>query len=693
MRTKASLILGALLAIACTATTAYAVQYPPGPAGCAAVSDTSAGPKRIEFVQNPTLNPGCFPVPPDTVWGVTGIITGFDPIPTGFAIYVQNSDGNPWGGLDLFTGGTNYQGLFTPALAMGDSLIFYGRMDEFQGETEIRGFASSPFGAPLPAVRRISTGNPLPPFKRGSVNYFRELNTNPNAEQWEGCLVRAFVAGGKMRVVRTSATGGMGTNNSFLAVDNVICPSGSVGPCDSLLVDGSTLAAIAPPPVGALVDSVQGIYNERTRGYRIQLRDGQDLFDSSPPSLLDAFPIANGDTIRVIFDRNLTLASAQNVLNYTLTSNGFPVDAAVRQANNSIVHCKITNALAAGDPEGITVNGVVNAGNGVAMTVAATRNFFNGILPIGLIQAPDATAIGGSPCEDRSKFAAPGNQATGGRMTTRGVCTAAIGSTYWLETAGGGTRSGIAIFAPIQALTVGRQYLVAGGIQEFFGETEVVFNVFLQDEGAVAVPAPVNKTITALRDTTCDSGQSLDTGEDYEGMLVRILEAKTTEERTAGQSWFAAGPYPSAPDTILIDNDIARTFDPTINQWTEVTGIQDVGFEAAGTIFRIQPRGNADIVVNTVLGVDGTKPTKVSLAVSPNPGRTPRVTFAVPRRDHVSIGVYDLAGRRLTTLVNREFEPGTYSVDWTGQQVGAGVYFYKMTVGSEVYSTRAVRIE
>jgi hypothetical protein len=544
-------------------------------------------------------------------------------------------------------------------------------------------------------VRRISTGNALPPFKRESVNFFRELATNPNAEQWECCLVRAVpaAAGTKLRVVRNSSTGGLDNSSAFLVVDNGICPSGSVGPCDSMFVDGSTLALIGPPPVGALVDSVQGIYNQRTRGYRIQLRDGQDLFDSSPPTLLDAYPIANGDSIRVIFDRNLTLASAQNVLNYTLTSNGFPVDGAVRQANNSIVHCKITNALAAGDPEGITVNGVVNAANGAAMTVAATRNFFNGILPIGLIQAPDATAIGGSPCEDRSKFAAPGNQATGNRMSTRGVCTAAIGSTYWLETAGGGTRSGIAVFAPLQAMTVGRQYLLAGGIQEFFGETEVVSNVFLKDEGVVAVPAPAVETITALRDTTCDSGQSLTTGEDYEGMLVRILEAKTTEERTAGQSWFAAGPYPSAPDTILIDNDVARTFDPAINQWCEVTGIMDVGFEAAGTIFRIQPRGDADIVPSATLGVDGPAPVRVSLAVSPNPGRTPRVTFGVPRRDHVSIGVYDLAGRRITTLVNREFEPGTYSVEWTGEKVGAGVYFYKMMVGSEVYSTRAVRIE
>src|SRR6185503_16123152 len=110
----------------------------------------------------------------------------------------------PWGGIDLFTGGTNYQTLFTPNLALGDSISFSGRMDEFGGGGEIRGFANSAFNPPLPAVRRLSIGNALPPFKRGTVNLLNELNANPNAEQWEGCLVRVSSDQHKLRVVRSS---------------------------------------------------------------------------------------------------------------------------------------------------------------------------------------------------------------------------------------------------------------------------------------------------------------------------------------------------------------------------------------------------------------------------------------------------------------------------------------------------------
>jgi hypothetical protein len=697
MRLGVLRFLAVLLLAACGATTAHAVQYPPGPGG--ANPDTLI---YVRHIQDPAAVP--HPVVPDTTWGIAGIITGFDTFPTGFAIYIQNNaqDGSglpaPWTGLDIFTGGNNYISLFSPPLAIGDSIVCYGRVDEFQGETELISFNGA-FGSNPIIVRRVSTGNPVPDFRRLSVNTLQELPTNPNAEQWEGCLVSVAGTGGaKLRVVRTSLTPGLGTFSSFLAVDNGTCPSGSIGPCDSLFVDGSTLGnpAITPPPVGALVDSVRGIYNQRSRGYRIQIRDGGDLFDSSPPSLNDAYSI-HADTIRVVFDRNLTLASAENTANYTLSSTLGSPDAAIRQVNRNVVHLKVTSGLSPCDNEGLTVNGVVNESNNQAMTTAQNRSFYNGICPIASIQAPDPTFLAASPCEDRSRFAGAGS-ALGQRITTRGVCTISYGSNYWIQDAAGGLRSGTLIFAPSTPLVVGRQYVVAGAIQEFFTETEIVSTVFIKDEGVVAVPAPLVETVGVLRDTTCDASQSMLTGEDYEGTLVRLVDVKTVDERLPGQSFFVAGHYPSNPDTILIDNNVPRTFDPAKNQYVTVTGIQDVSFEAAGTTFRIQPRGDSDIVPNLVLGVDGPAPSKVSFSIAPNPGRTPRVTFGLPRAERVTIGIYDLAGRRITTLVDREFHAGSYFVDWSGEtqdgsRVGAGVYFYRMKVGNEIFSARAVRLE
>jgi len=696
MRTKASRIFGALVAVLaiCGANLAHAVQYPPGGPGCTpplVCADTLV---KVSFIQDPAAAP--HPVAPDTVWGIGGIITGFDTFPTGFAFYIQNSQGGPWTGVDVFTGGTNYVGNFTPALALGDSVMCYGRLDEFQGGGELRGLdAVSAFNNPLVAVRRISQGHALPPWHRTTVHELYELPTNLAAEQWEGCLVRVK---DKMRIVRTSESpGGIGTFSSMLAVDNTVCPNGSLGPCDSLFIDGSTLSftAVSPLATGALIDSVQGIYDQRTRGYRIQLRDSNDLFDSSPPSLVDAYFIT-ADTIRCIFDRPVTNASAINVNNYTIGSTLGPPTSATRQAaNHRMVHLKVTTGLSPGDPQSVTANGLINEQNSVQMTVADVRTMFDGVVPIATVQAPDPAALAGSPCDDRSKFAGAGS-VPGDRITIRGVCVASYGATFFLETAAGGLRSGITVFAPVSALSLGHQYVMAGAIQEFFTETEFVSNVYVKDEGIVGPPAAVTQTIHVLRDTTCDVAQALSTVEDYEGMLVKVVDAKILETRTRGASFGIAGPYPSNPDTILVDNNITRGFTPTKGTYVTVTGVMDLASTVfAGSQWRIQPRDSADIVVNPTLSVDNPLPGGVSFAITPSVARTAKVTFALPKPDYVRIAVYDIVGRRLAVLADGQFPAGAKSIDWdgrdvSGHSVGAGMYFYKMTVGGETFQRRGI---
>ena len=704
MRTKASLIFGALL-LMCTATSVWAISYPPGTVGgiCTGTPGGAGCPYPdtlilVRYIQDAAAVP--HPVQPDTVEGIGGIITGFDTFPTGFGFYIQNSQGGPWSGVDVFTGGTNYVPLYAPQLAIGDSVMCYGRLEEFQGGLELRSYSTgSAFNNPLPAVRRISTGNPLPKFFRGTVTQLQELPTNVFAEQYEGCLVRASSNQHKMRVVRTSLQPpGIGTFSSFIVVDNTTCPNGSLGPCDSLFIDGSTLSftAVTPLPLAALIDSVQGIYEQRTRGYRIQLRESTDLFDSSPPSLTDAYFI-HADTIRCVFDRNLTQISAEDENNFTIASSLGPPDVAIRQVSNNIVHLKVTTGQAPGATQGITVNGVVNAANNQPMTSAGNRTMWEGVTPITLVQAPDGPSLGGSPCVDRSKFAGPGST-NGDRITVRGVCTATYGSTYFLQTAGGGNRSGLQVFAPLATLTPGRQYLLAGNIVEFFGETQFTSNVFVRDEGAVAPPAAVTQTIAVLQDTTCDATQSILNSEDYEGMLVKLVNVKITEERSAGQSFGVAGPYPTLQDTILIDNNITRTFDPNQGYYVTVTGVLEVASTLfAGSPWRIQPRNDADIVVNPTLNVDPNLPPGITFTIAPNPSPFGRVTFTLPKRDHVNISVYDLAGRKLAVLADGVYEADRHFVDWNGRDlegnpVHAGVYFYKMKIGGQTFERRGVLI-
>jgi len=61
----------------------------------------------------------------------------------------------------------------------------------------------------------------------------------------------------------------------------------------------------------------------------------------------------------------------------------------------------------------------------------------------------------------------------------------------------------------------------------------------------------------------------------------------------------------------------------------------------------------------------------------------------------VKIAVYDIVGRRLAVLADGEFGAGSYPVEWNGrdtngQAMGAGMYFYKMTVAGQTFERRGV---
>jgi hypothetical protein len=71
----------------------------------------------------------------------------------------------------------------------------------------------------------------------------------------------------------------------------------------------------------------------------------------------------------------------------------------------------------------------------------------------------------------------------------------------------------------------------------------------------------------------------------------------------------------------------------------------------------------------------------------PNPFN-PRTTiaFSLARRGVVSLAVYDVAGRRVRTLVDGSRDAGPHTVAWDGRNdagvsVASGVYFCKLVAG------------
>jgi hypothetical protein len=71
----------------------------------------------------------------------------------------------------------------------------------------------------------------------------------------------------------------------------------------------------------------------------------------------------------------------------------------------------------------------------------------------------------------------------------------------------------------------------------------------------------------------------------------------------------------------------------------------------------------------------------------PNPfNPATRIRFTVPEDGHVSLLIYDVAGRRVRTLVDDRMEANHYEIEWDGrdnqgQIVASGVYFCRLEAG------------
>jgi hypothetical protein len=82
--------------------------------------------------------------------------------------------------------------------------------------------------------------------------------------------------------------------------------------------------------------------------------------------------------------------------------------------------------------------------------------------------------------------------------------------------------------------------------------------------------------------------------------------------------------------------------------------------------------------------LDGTTPTAYSLDQNyPNPfNPSTIIRYALPVDGHVTLTIYDIAGREVSTLVNTQQTAGLHEVQFdAGKSLSSGVYFYRVKVG------------
>ena len=431
----------------------------------------------------------------------------------------------------------------------------------------------------------------------------------------------------------------------------------------------------------------------------------------APPNLSEAYPIAE-NKIRVIFDKNVDVTTAQNEANYTLGSglSGSTVDDATLVGGaGTVVDLTVTEVLPRLDAR-VRSRPRTSARRScpTCLSPQQSRTFILGVLTVRRAPGP-AGGLARSPSRASTS---PASRAAvrpwAPRLTVRGVVSGKqSGALTFLADAAGGLRSGVAAYNIPFATTVGHSSTCwPARRQEYYGMTELYDPVGHDRRGRGH----------GRRRPSCTDGRDADrpqlrrepgdltNGEDYEGVLARVESVKVvafnepwTPPFSAGGSFRVVGPFPPCTDTIRIDGGSGThfpTFTPVVGQWLNVNGFLYFTDDRDAQLW---PRSESDIEVDRQRRARRASSRQVSLSVQPNPGMSHRVSFTVPSREKVELGVYDLLGRRLATLAKGEFPAGEYTRNWDGQttngmRVTSGVYFYKLNVGGEIRTFRAVKL-
>jgi sugar lactone lactonase YvrE len=189
---------------------------------------------------------------------------------------------------------------------------------------------------------------------------------------------------------------------------------------------------------------------------------------------------------------------------------------------------------------------------------------------------------------------------------------------------------------------------------------------------------------------------------------------------STGNMWVNAGGNGQAPNEYMrpdgseLDTDWGRyslyAYNPETGEvvdstaWNnaEVDGpiMRDIALSSSGdTMYVANFRPGAPSVQRFVRGegsaIDRTASTPDALTLSdnaPNPfSRSTRITFTLHEPARTTLAVYDVLGRKVRTLVDRQLPAGTeHSARFRAESLPSGVYFYRLQAGGHQLTGKMV---
>ena len=560
-------------------------------------------------------------------------------------------------GNGIFEGVQCYAGYYEGAINEGDDVTFCGTVAEYYNQTEVELHFDD-------ALVVHSTGNAN--YGYADVTTAQIAATNVDAERYESQLCRV-----------TNAT--------------VTQPPDGYG--QWLVSDASAVDAEVDdwayyyyePEVLDVIDELRGIVMYSYSEYKMEPRYDEDII--GPPSASTAryspVPPNNSSQVEVtaVFMDNSDIASA--TLNWSLSSTGPWTPVAMSEQVRAVEETWAASIGPYGDGTRVYYYAECTDDSGMDARVPGTGyaySFYVGIEDIYDVQ-----------------YVIPGGDVSpldGLAVNVEGYVTAEPGiyndNSFYIADASG-VWTGIMVYDRTGTVTLDRgDYVVAcGEVDEYYGQTQVA----LHFAESVQAAAPPREPISAVSIETPNL-QNVVQGEQYESIYVHAEDCEVYDEDVVYGEWAISNLTPS--DTCRVGNYAAYDYVPTLGDNVYVKGL--VAFSFGN--YKIEPRGNEDIAANPV-GIPGDViGERFGLSQNmPNPFN-PKTTiaFSLSTPSDVVLEIFDVAGRKVTTLVDGQLPAGPYNAEWNGysdggERVASGVYFYRLTAGDRETSRKMVLLK
>jgi hypothetical protein len=134
-------------------------------------------------------------------------------------------------------------------------------------------------------------------------------------------------------------------------------------------------------------------------------------------------------------------------------------------------------------------------------------------------------------------------------------------------------------------------------------------------------------------------------------------------------------PAPSQAHIEFADNPSHAAYTGlTVYDSTAVPPEPDVMF-----IRPVKINGIINITTTAVSNETAPKDDRLSLDIRANPGNpTYQILFHLPQASDIDLDVYDLLGRRLTSLASGRYSAGDHIIAWNAGSLASGIYFLRL---------------